>query len=60
LSSKASNVVLRAGEGVRMETSGGGGVGDPADRSPADVARDLADGVISPARARAVYGWQAD
>jgi len=35
---------------------GGGGFGDPLDRDPEAVARDVADGRVSPGRARDCYG----
>jgi N-methylhydantoinase B len=35
---------------------GGGGFGDPLERDPALVAEDVASGLVSPARAREVYG----
>lgn len=40
-------------------SAGGGGYGDPQLRDPELVRRDVEDGLISPARARAVYGYQA-
>jgi hypothetical protein len=39
-----------------METSGGGGYGDPLERDLALVAADLAEGYVSPARAFDDYG----
>jgi N-methylhydantoinase B len=44
------------GEVIRLWGGGGGGFGDPLDRDPAAVAEDVAAGLVSPARARAVYG----
>lgn len=41
---------------VRMGFPGGGGYGDPADRDPAQVRRDLALGYISADTARGQYG----
>ncbi|HEY5082061.1 MAG TPA: hydantoinase B/oxoprolinase family protein [Bauldia sp.] len=35
---------------------GGGGYGDPLERDPSDVARDIASGAVSPQAATAVYG----
>jgi N-methylhydantoinase B len=35
---------------------GGGGYGDPLERDPASVARDIASGAVSPEAAAAVYG----
>ena len=45
--SKWSNVVIRTGDRVQLETPGGGGWGDPAQRTPARLAEDLADGFVS-------------
>ncbi len=44
LSSKTASIVLAAGETVRIETGGGGGFGDPADRDPAALAADQRGG----------------
>jgi N-methylhydantoinase B len=50
LSSKTASIVLAAGETVRIETGGGGGYGDPADRDPASVSADLRSGKVSAAK----------
>lgn len=47
---------LRAGETVSFTTSGGGGYGDPRDRDPELVRRDVREGKVSAAIAREVYG----
>ena len=47
---------LMPGDTVRLATGGGGGYGDPSERSRADVERDLEDGRISERHAREVYG----
>lgn len=47
LPSKISGIELRAGDRVRLETSGGGGWGDPADRDPQARLRDLEEGYVS-------------
>ncbi|MBC6463116.1 hydantoinase B/oxoprolinase family protein, partial [Actinomadura sp. HBU206391] len=44
LDAKATRQPLRAGEAFVVETSGGGGYGDPAERSPDAQRKDLADG----------------
>ena len=46
--SKAT-IVLAPGSVVRIETSGGGGYGDPARRAPEAIAADLLDGRLEPA-----------
>jgi N-methylhydantoinase B len=54
LSSKTASIVLAAGETVRIETGGGGGYGDPADRDPASVSADLRSGKVSAANGQIV------
>ena len=44
------------GERVLMWSGGGGGFGDPLEREPDAVARDVIAGLVSAARARDVYG----
>ena len=44
------------GDVLRVMSPGGGGYGDPRERDPAAVKRDLVEGKISAAVARAVYG----
>jgi N-methylhydantoinase B/oxoprolinase/acetone carboxylase alpha subunit len=46
---KSDNVPLQRGDRIRLETSGGGGFGDPARRSPEVAARDVALGYVTPA-----------
>ena len=53
---KVGGFKLRVGDIVRLESSGGGGYGDPVLRDPAFVARDVQLGYLSRARAREVYG----
>jgi N-methylhydantoinase B len=47
LVSKITDVKIRRGQKVRLETPGGGGFGDPATREPERVARDVRLGYIS-------------
>jgi len=54
--SKLSGVVLRAGDVVRIESAGGGGFGDPREREPDRVLRDVIEGLVSPAEAARAYG----
>ncbi len=53
---KGTNIPLKAGDRVSFLTAGGGGYGDPAGRSPGEVAGDLAQGLITPAAATRDYG----
>ncbi len=49
--------VVPAGKRLILETPGGGGLGDPSERDPAAVERDVRDGLVSEAVARCEYGW---
>jgi 5-oxoprolinase (ATP-hydrolysing) len=44
---------------VEVTLAGGAGFGDPRARPPALVARDVAEGLVSPAAAERIYGLQA-
>lgn len=56
---KQRRLALAAGARIRLETPGGGGLGDPAARPPSSLAADLADGRIARPDALAVYGEAA-
>jgi N-methylhydantoinase B len=56
LTSKITDVHIRRGQRVRLETPGGGGFGDPRTRDPARVARDVALGYVSRQAASRDYG----
>jgi N-methylhydantoinase B/oxoprolinase/acetone carboxylase alpha subunit len=56
--SKFTNIVLRAGDQVRIDSPGGGGYGDPAERDRARVEDDLFQGFITPETARNAYGLE--
>ena len=43
---------------ITLASPGGGGFGDPMHRDPQAVLCDVRDGIVSPAKARAVYGVQ--
>jgi N-methylhydantoinase B len=47
---------IPAGERVILKLPGGGGYGDPLERDPELVRRDVEDGLISPVHAREAYG----
>ena len=40
--------LIPPGERLVIETSGGGGMGDPSQRDPAAIARDLDNELVSP------------
>jgi len=52
--------VVPAGRRLVLHLPGGGGIGDPGQRDRALVARDLADGLISPEAAARDYGFGVD
>jgi N-methylhydantoinase B len=56
LPGKVSGFPVEPDDIVLMESSGGGGFGDPLERDPASVAADLAEGYVTSAAAEAIYG----
>jgi N-methylhydantoinase B len=54
--SKMVGLAIRRGERLRLESPGGGGYGDPREREPASVLRDVALGYVSAEAARRDYG----
>ena len=50
--------LLHPGDRISYRTAGGGGHGPPRERDPALVEREIADGLISPASARSIYGYE--
>ncbi|ETX28777.1 hydantoinase B/oxoprolinase family protein [Roseivivax isoporae] len=54
--SKMRGLTLRQGQAVRLETPGGGGYGSASARAAADVARDVARGVLGAEAADRAYG----
>jgi N-methylhydantoinase B len=56
LPSRYSDYPLNDGDIFRLETPGGGGYGDPKTREPARVLRDVAEGYVTLAAARDIYG----
>ena len=55
LVSKITDIAIRQGQKVRLETPGGGGFGDPATRDPARVVRDVRLGYVTREAARRDY-----
>src|SRR5581483_7637866 len=51
---------LQPGDTVRITSPGGGGYGDPLDRDPERVQRDVADGLVTVERAASDYGVMLD
>ncbi|MEM9013349.1 MAG: hydantoinase B/oxoprolinase family protein [Pseudomonadota bacterium] len=56
LTSKMLGMKLHRGQAVRLETPGGGGYGAAAERTPREVARDVALGYLSAEAATEAYG----
>jgi N-methylhydantoinase B len=56
LPGKVSGFSLELGDVLLMESSGGGGFGDPLERDPERVAADAAEGYVTSAAAAAIYG----
>jgi N-methylhydantoinase B len=48
--------IIPKGRRLLLKLPGGGGMGDPKDRDPALVQRDVEDGLVSPEAARRTYG----
>jgi N-methylhydantoinase B len=53
-------VDLRKGDVLTLYTAGGGGYGPPAERDRRLVARDVAQGYVTPEAARREYGWSGE
>ena len=58
--SKGSGYELRPGDWVEVHTPGGGGWGNPLERDPSRVARDVKRGYLTAAEALADYGFKPD
>ena len=54
-----SNLLLNAGDVIRIDTGSAGGAGDPRQRDPALAASDLRNGYVTPEQAAGVYGLDA-
>ncbi|MEZ5102427.1 MAG: hydantoinase B/oxoprolinase family protein [Thermoleophilia bacterium] len=53
---KLAGLPMRAGDVIRIVTPSGGGYGDPFQRDPALVLRDVLDGLVTVEEAAAAYG----
>jgi len=54
--SKFTNILLKEGDEVLIQSPGGGGYGDPQERDPQRLAEDVEQGFVSEAAAREIYG----
>ena len=54
--SRCSDLPLRPGNVFRLETPGGGGLGNPLERDPQKVLKDVKNGYVSLDKASTVYG----
>lgn len=52
-----SGLTTRTDDVIRVVTGSGGGIGDPRERDHALVEEDIRNGLITPERAREVYGY---
>ncbi len=55
-----SGAIIKRGEIVNVRLQNGGGYGDPLDREPARVLRDLLDGAVTAETGRDIYGVVLD
>jgi N-methylhydantoinase B len=51
-----TGLTVNEGDVIRIRTGNGGGYGDPRARDPRAVALDVKNGLVTPERAREVYG----
>jgi N-methylhydantoinase B len=56
LPTRYADYPLKAGNVFRLETPGGGGLGDPFERDPDSVLSDVVQGYVSPEKAATDYG----
>jgi N-methylhydantoinase B len=55
---KFSDIYMKRGDIIRLETSGGGGYGDPRQRDPERVVHDVEEGFVSAEKAEQLYGYR--
>jgi N-methylhydantoinase B len=55
LPSRYSDLTLHPGDVIRLETPGGGGLGNPLERDPLRVLNDVRNGYVSPEKALEAY-----
>jgi N-methylhydantoinase B len=54
--SRCSDLTLRPGDVIRLETPGGGGLGNPKERDPQKVLSDVRNGYVTREKATEIYG----
>jgi N-methylhydantoinase B len=52
-------MLLKKDDRILVRSAGGGGYGDPAERTVERIVEDLADGYVSLSAAKADYGYQS-
>ena len=57
---RKANIPVGFGDRIRVQTSGGGGYGDPLKRDPSKVADDVRFGYVSRETAERIYGVVLD
>jgi N-methylhydantoinase B/oxoprolinase/acetone carboxylase alpha subunit len=57
--SKFTNIRLVGGDEVLIESPGGGGYGDPRERDPERLSRDVEEGFVSSGAAASLYGFES-
>lgn len=60
LSHKTSNLAVKKGDSILVLTPGAGGVGDPKQRDPKQVLRDVQENLVSPEMAEKLYGVEVE
>jgi N-methylhydantoinase B len=56
LPTRYADYPLKEGDIFRLDTPGGGGLGNPRQRDPARVLSDVREGYVSPEKAKEIYG----
>jgi N-methylhydantoinase B len=60
LRSKISDVEIKSDEVISIQTPGGGGYGNPEERDPELILKDVREGKISPQKAKEDYGMEIE
>lgn len=57
---KFSDIYMKRGDIIRLETAGGGGYGEPRERDLSRIVHDVENGFVSAAKAEEIYGVRVD